>query len=195
METPLTLVISSGGHCSGRYASYWNSVHRRGVHPHPPRQTPPPPRWSLQRAIRILLECILVEKYFSELRWKRNIPRRIPGSATHYLRTQIASFFTDWEPSHKLETNMGASGERKWIRPDLPSKCTYQMNKTKESDSPHRHLKWCVQYSFIAFLGPLTLNINDWFGASASMLASCLISWHCKPFLEQLTLFIFNLNR
>ena len=43
---------------------------------------------------------------------------------------------------------MADSGERKWIRPDLPSKCTYQMNKTKESDSPHRHLKRCVKYSF-----------------------------------------------
>ena len=54
---------------------------------------------------------------------------------------------------------MGDSGERKWIRPDLPSKCTYQMNKTKESDSPHRHLKRCVQYSYITLytLGPFTL--------------------------------------
>ena len=40
---------------------------------------------------------------------------------------------------------MGDSGERKWIRPDLPSKCTYEMNKTSESDSPHRHLKRYVQ--------------------------------------------------
>ena len=36
------------------------SVHRWGVY-NPPGQTPPPPRWPLQRTVRILLECILVQ--------------------------------------------------------------------------------------------------------------------------------------
>lgn len=33
----------------------------------------------------------------------------------------------------------GEQSERKWIRPDLPSKCTYMMGKTSLSESPHNH--------------------------------------------------------
>lgn len=43
-----------------------------------------------------------------------------------------------------MAVNMNMNGvekERQWTRPDLPSKCTYQLGKTSLSDSPHRHLK------------------------------------------------------
>ena len=35
-----------------------------------------------------------------------------------------------------------------------------------------------------------TLSANDCFGASASMIASCLINWGCNPVLERIAWFI-----
>jgi len=42
-----------------------------------------------------------------------------------------------------LHTGTGTGScpaERKWARPDLPSKCTYVAGVTTIADSPHRHL-------------------------------------------------------
>ena len=42
------------------------------------------------------------------------------------------------------------------------------------------------------FEGPLTLSVNDWFGASASIVVSYLINCGWNLILEQLTLLIKN---
>jgi len=34
----------------------------------------------------------------------------------------------------------GVKGERKWIRPDTKSRCTFKLGETNLADSPHRHL-------------------------------------------------------
>ena len=34
-----------------------------------------------------------------------------------------------------------ADSERIWIRPDLPSRCTFHLGMTEEKDSPHKHKK------------------------------------------------------
>ena len=34
-----------------------------------------------------------------------------------------------------------SGGERVWDRPDRPSRCTWQLGKSKPSDSPHFHAK------------------------------------------------------
>ena len=50
------------------------------------------------------------------------------------------------------EVGKGDGTERKWIRPDLASKCTYLMGKTGPSESPHMHRPRLVILYFPGFL-------------------------------------------
>lgn len=54
------------------------------------------------------------------------------------------------------------SPERKWIRPDLPSRCTWSLEASK-ADSPHTQVPrfvWCSRYlSFIYYIYNVHISI------------------------------------
>ena len=69
-------------------------------------------------------------------------------------RSSTTMFVSEWLCNYKKShihivilipvssTNMGEcpkESERKWIRPDRASRCTYDLKTSKPGDSPHKH--------------------------------------------------------
>ena len=60
-------------------------------------------------------------------------------------------------PTMGESENVGS--ERKWIRPDLPSRCTYKLGVTDPADSPHTCMKtWVRNPTFKYFSAALYEN-------------------------------------
>ncbi|XP_069491766.1 cystathionine beta-synthase-like protein isoform X2 [Ambystoma mexicanum] len=118
-----------------------------------------------------------------------------PSTAT--IRMPTGSVKTEMEPnscphiSEKLlfngiaeeETSNGGSvgeKERKWIRPDLPSKCTWEAGKPN-SDSPHYHAKLSkpskIMSTILENIGNTPLvrinSIGEVYGLKCELLAKC----------------------
>ncbi|KAE8620893.1 hypothetical protein XENTR_v10004609 [Xenopus tropicalis] len=84
--------------------------------------------------------------------------------------------------SHATNGNVKAelSADRKWIRPDLPSKCTWQLGKA-QSDSPHHHVELSerprILPSILQKIGDTPLvrinQIGRRFGLKCELLAKC----------------------
>ena len=62
----------------------------RGGGRHPPRQTPPPLRWLLQRTVRILLESILLVIYYH--------PKKLEDPTVQYIPQHIQTCLTRTSP-------------------------------------------------------------------------------------------------
>jgi len=88
------------------------------------------------------------------------------------------------EDRQKAETERRyseSSAERKWTRPDLPSRCTYQLGKTTVADSPHIHKELQarpkVLSNVLEAIGRTPLvrvnNITKSLGIQCEILAKC----------------------
>lgn len=62
--------------------------------------------------------------------------------------------------SHELKRSSSVGDKRQWIRPDLPSKCTWHLGMDI-SDSPHQHRKSTMWVDCVLWKCPCFLNLKS----------------------------------
>lgn len=65
------------------------------------------------------------------------------------------------EANRAIQLNTkNAAADRKWIRPDLPSRCKWSLGASK-ADSPHAQVPRCVQFSLLLHMKCLDLQFKN----------------------------------